>query len=87
MGRSGPVVDTNIETCTVGKDGMTAAETQEQSEIQRVASWRAQELERAGYTPEQAAQLAERYNDVDLHTAIDMLHGGCSPELALKILL
>jgi len=56
-----------------------------QSEQELVESWRAAELERAGYSPEAAAELAAR-NDVDLHLAVEMLSKGCSPELALNIL-
>ncbi|MDQ2984353.1 MAG: hypothetical protein M3R70_10610 [Actinomycetota bacterium] len=48
--------------------------------------WRAQELERAGYGVRAAGQIAARH-DVDLHLAIALLKQGCSPELALSILL
>jgi len=66
---------------------MTAAELQlEETEAGRVVRWRAEELERAGYNPADAAELAER-NDVDLHRAIALLEGGCPVELALQILL
>ena len=49
---------------------MTAAETslQEDTELERVQAWRAAELERAGYSPAAAAELAAR-SDVDLHHA------------------
>jgi hypothetical protein len=56
-----------------------------QTEQELVESWRAAELERAGYSPEAAAELAAR-NDVDLHLAVEILTKGCSPELALSIL-
>jgi hypothetical protein len=66
---------------------MAAAELQyEETELKRVERWRAQELERAGYAPTQAARLAARH-DVDLHFAVELLERGCSPELALSILL
>ena len=67
---------------------MTAAETglQDDTELERVQAWRAQELERAGYDTEAAAQLAER-NDVDLHRAIELVELGCPADLALQILL
>jgi hypothetical protein len=42
-------------------------------------------LERAGYSAEQAAELAGR-TDVDLHHAIGLLEKGCSAEVALQIL-
>jgi hypothetical protein len=58
----------------------------EQTEIERIERWRADELERAGFDPRAAGRLAVRH-DVDLHRAIALLHSGCSPELALKILL
>jgi hypothetical protein len=56
-----------------------------QTEQELVESWRATELERAGYPPAIAAELASR-TDVDLHLAVEMLTKGCSPELALNIL-
>ena len=64
----------------------TAAEIQiTETEADRVVRWRAQELERAGYGPAAAAELAER-NDVDLHRATELLESGCPVELALDIL-
>ncbi|MBA2475652.1 MAG: hypothetical protein H0V40_06830 [Actinobacteria bacterium] len=53
--------------------------------MDRIESWRMAALERAGYPGELAEQLARRH-DVDLHTAIQLLERGCSPELALRIL-
>jgi hypothetical protein len=58
----------------------------DQTEIERIERWRAQELERAGFKPRAAGRLAVRH-DVDLHTATDLLECGCPPDLALKILL
>lgn len=58
----------------------------DQTEIERIERWRADELERAGYEPRAAGRLAVRH-DIDLHTATDLLELGCSPDLALKILL
>ncbi len=66
------------------KSVMTAAEPGLQDEL--VEAWRAEQLELAGYGAAAAAELAARA-DVDLHVAIDLLAQGCSPELALKILL
>jgi hypothetical protein len=57
----------------------------EETEADRVVRWRAQELERAGYDPAAAAELAAR-NDVDLHRAIELLDAGCPADLALQIL-
>ena len=67
---------------------MTVAEEIQiaETEADRVVRWRAQELERAGYDPEAAAQLAAR-NDVDLHRAIELIELGCPVDLALQILL
>jgi len=66
---------------------MSAAElTRTETEQERIARWRAGELERAGYEASAASLLADR-GDVDLHYAIDLLRNGCSPELALQILL
>jgi hypothetical protein len=65
---------------------MPTAETHvRQSEQELVEQWRAEELERAGYAPQAAAELAAR-PDVDLHDAIELLQKGCTPELALEIL-
>jgi len=63
---------------------MPAVETLE-SERERVERWRGEELERAGYDRESAAELAARL-DVDLHDAIGLLERGCPAELALEIL-
>ena len=65
---------------------MPTAETNvRQTEQELVESWRAAELERAGYPPAAAFELAAR-TDVDLHLAVDLLHKGCSADLALNIL-
>jgi hypothetical protein len=67
---------------------MTAAETDTRvgTEIERIEQWRAEALERAGYQPRAAAELAARL-DIDLHLASDLLAAGCSEELALQILI
>jgi hypothetical protein len=67
---------------------MSAAEIElyVETEQERIERWRAEELERAGYTPGVAAQLAMS-KEVDLHIAVALLERGCSPELALRILL
>jgi hypothetical protein len=58
-----------------------------ESELERIVSWRSEELERAGYSPDGAAALGERL-DIDLHEAIDLVrHGGCPPDIAVRILL
>ena len=66
---------------------MAAAElTKVEDERQRITRWRTEELERAGFEPQAASLIADRL-DVDLHYATDLLRAGCSPELALQILL
>ena len=67
---------------------MTAAEAGlvEDTEIERIEAWRAQELRRAGYDRGAATAVASRH-DVDLHFAVDLVRRGCPPDLALKILL
>lgn len=65
---------------------MTAAETELIEEVELVVTWRADQLELAGYGAAAAAELAGRV-DVDLHVATGLLAAGCSAELALKILL
>ena len=64
----------------------TDIELVDQTEIERIQRWRAEELERAGFDPRQAGRIAVR-QDVDLHFATGLLERGCPPELALKILL
>jgi hypothetical protein len=56
------------------------------TEQELVEQWRAEELERAGYPPLAAVEIAARA-DVDLHRAAELIKNGCSPELALQILL
>jgi len=66
---------------------MSAVEQVEyaETEVERVERWRAAELERAGYHPEAAFELALRF-DVDLHAAVELVERGCPSELALQIL-
>jgi hypothetical protein len=67
---------------------MSAAEVElhVETESERIERWRADELERAGYGPVDAAELASR-QDVDLHLAIKLLVRGCPPSTAVRILL
>ena len=65
---------------------MPAVEEIVETELERVERWRAEELMRAGFDPASAIELAARH-DVDLHRAATMLEQGCSPDLALRILL
>lgn len=57
-----------------------------ETESERIARWRSEELERAGYDENDAAELAGRA-DVDLHLAVELLERGCSRATALRILL
>ena len=57
-----------------------------ETEGERIQRWRAEELERAGYDPAEAAELAGR-PDVDLHRAVELLERGCPAATALRILL
>ena len=66
---------------------MPAAELHtKEGELHRIERWRADMLERVGYSPEEAAEIASRL-DVDLHTALGLLENGCPAEVALRILL
>ena len=67
-------------------DEMAAAETEIYDETDLILAWRAEALERAGYTPAEAAEVAIRH-DIDLHRAVGLLERGCPHELALQILL
>ncbi len=59
---------------------------EQETERERVVSWRMEELERAGSHPQAAWELAER-TDGDLHSAADLLRRGCPSDTALRILL
>ena len=66
---------------------MPATETSSsETELERIERWRAEELERAGYPPEDAGRLATRH-DIDLHHAVDLLRQGCPPDVAVRILI
>jgi hypothetical protein len=65
---------------------MPTADLTRPSEQELVERWRAEELERAGFGPLDAAEIAARV-DVDLHRAVELIQNGCSPELAKQILL
>lgn len=65
---------------------MSAANITLDTELDAVELWRLEALERAGYAAEAAAVLAASH-EVDLHRAVELLERGCSPELALQILL
>jgi hypothetical protein len=57
-----------------------------ETEDERVARWRLEQLTRAGYDETAALVLADLV-DVDLHLAVDLVRQGCPSETALRILL
>lgn len=57
-----------------------------ESEPERVEKWRRDELVRAGYPMDYALKLA-RHVEVDLRLAVRLLEQGCTPAVAVKILL
>ena len=67
---------------------MSATELREleETELERVERWRAEELERAGYDLSAAGVLAAS-SGVDLHLATELLARGCPQDTAMQILL
>jgi hypothetical protein len=67
---------------------MTAAEIHvvDETELDRVEHWRAEELVRAGYDASDAVALAARH-DIDLHLAVELVEQGCPYETAIDILI
>jgi hypothetical protein len=66
---------------------MTVIETDiPETEDERVARWRLEQLLRAGYDDTAALILADLV-DVDLHLAVDLVSRGCAADTALRILL
>ncbi len=63
-------------------DDLDTRETQ----VDRVARWRLEQLVRAGFD-EAAALLLAATRHVDLHHASDLLRRGCPADTALRILL
>ena len=55
-------------------------------ELNECIAWRRETLSRAGYPYLDALQIAFAQT-VDLHAACDLIGAGCSPELAVKILI
>ena len=51
----------------------------------KVEGWRLHVLVEAGYPSELAQELAS--SEVDLHTAVSLVETGCTPEIAIQILL
>jgi hypothetical protein len=65
---------------------MSTADLQIETETERIERWRFEALVRAGYQPAAARRIAER-QDIDLHVAVGLIEQGCTPELALSILI
>ena len=61
------------------------AELERDADAALVLSWRYEVLFRAGYSRDEAFQLAR--DKADLHKATELLERGCPAELALDILL
>jgi hypothetical protein len=55
-------------------------------EWMKIVAWRREQLARAGYSQQDAADLAE-HSHVDLHAAVALVGHGCPPALATRILL
>jgi hypothetical protein len=60
-------------------------DVQYETERSKVESWRLHVLIQAGYPLPLAEKLAA--SDADLHTAVDLVSGGCRHEVAAAILL
>ena len=58
----------------------------DQTEAERVVRWRFEELVRFGYDFDAALELAV-HGEIDLHLACKLVHKGCAPEIARRILL
>jgi hypothetical protein len=57
----------------------------DQSDREKVASWRLHQLMEAGYPVYLAERLAQ--SNVDLHRAVELLRRGCDARVAAEILL
>jgi hypothetical protein len=64
---------------------MTEIVEYEQSDRDKVASWRLHQLIEAGYPVHLAERLAD--SDADLHRAIALVRAGCDARVAAEILL
>jgi len=54
-------------------------------ELEETVAWRFEQLLHAGYTEQQALDLAMR-RYVELHAAVELADRGCPPEVAIRIL-
>ena len=64
---------------------MTEIVEHEQSDRDKVASWRLHQLIEAGYPVHLAERLAQ--SEADLHRAIALIRSGCDARVAAEILL
>lgn len=64
---------------------MTEIVEYDQSDRDKVASWRLHQLMEAGYPVHLAERLAQ--SNVDLHRAVALLRQGCDARVAAEILL
>jgi hypothetical protein len=64
---------------------MTQIAEHEQSERDKVASWRLHVLIEAGYPLPLAEKVAQ--SEADLHSAVELVRKGCEPLTAAEILL
>jgi hypothetical protein len=64
---------------------MTEIVEDQQSDRDKVASWRLHQLIEAGYPVHLAERLA--HSDADLHRAIELLRSGCDATVAAEILI
>ncbi len=64
---------------------MTEIVEYEQTDRDRVASWRLHQLIEAGYPVHLAERLA--HSEADLHRAIELLRSGCDAKVAAEILI
>jgi hypothetical protein len=64
----------------------TAQSNRVEQRDEQVLRWRFEELRRAGFETEDALAVAADVK-IDLHLATKLLHRGCPPQTALRILL
>jgi hypothetical protein len=58
----------------------------DETERERVIRWRVEQLAKVGYSWPAAMVIAANTH-VDLHTAVDLVQRGCTPDTAVRILL
>ena len=64
---------------------ITETQSEREGEQAKVESWRLHVLIEAGFPLSLAERLAA--SEADLHTCVDLMRQGCSPETAAEILL